>query len=59
MEEAITLKRRRMGTSWGHLEGPGAVGPDAYACCVVESLVLGIIKGTPYVTLFVPQLPHL
>ena len=46
MQEAITLKRRRVGTSRSRLEGPGAVGfvglTVLSACCLQESMVQGM-----------------
>lgn len=44
LTEAITLTWRRVGTSRGHLEGPGAlgsVGLAALPCCLLDSLVQG------------------
>lgn len=44
LTEAITLTWRRVGTSRGHLEGPGALGSVGLAappCCLLDSLVQG------------------
>ena len=46
MQEAITLKRRRVGTSRSRLEGPRAVGfvglTAPSACDLLESVVQGM-----------------